>query len=54
MKILGRLNRLTARHFCEISAKGAMLPSCNDAEMSTPKIGYTLRFNAASVMEDLM
>ena len=44
---------LTARHRCNISWKGTVLPWRNDAEMS-PATRYTLRRNTASTKKDLI
>ena len=30
----------TARHRCNISSKGAVLPGCNDAEMGLPNLSH--------------
>ena len=42
-----------ARHRCDISSKGAVLPGRNDAEMGPPTC-YTLRRITASIMKDLI
>ena len=43
----------TARHYCNISSKGAVLPGRNDAEMARPAC-YTLPRITASIMKDLI
>ena len=44
-KILGKTNRRvlpTARHHCDISAKGTVLPGRNDAVMGTANLLHAL------------
>ena len=44
----------TARHLCDISSKGAVLPTCTMTRRWAPPTRYTLRRITASIMKDLI